>query len=365
MGNRPQGRRQVNYKLRDWGISRQRYWGCPIPVIHCEDCGVVPVPAADLPVKLPDDVTFDRPGNPLDHHPTWKNVACPQCGKPARRETDTMDTFVDSSWYFARFTDPWNKDRADRSGDRQRLAAGRSVYRRHRARDPASALFPLLHARDEQDRPSRRRRAVRRPVHARHGRPRDLSRHGRAMDRAGGSAHRGRRGGPQGVQARRRRADRDRPDRENVEVEAQHGRSRRDHPELRRRHRALVHALRFAARPRRDLDRGRRAGRLQADAAALAADLRDRARRRRRASREARRLLRRRRRHPPRRACGARQDRGRHRAAALQRLHRHDLRIRQHACPRPSAPSTRPRSPTICASPSPRPATCWWRASRR
>ncbi len=109
MGNRPQARRQVNYKLRDWGISRQRYWGCPIPIIHCQDCGIVP--AADLPVKLPDDVTFDRPGNPLDHHPTWKHVACPQCGKPARRETDTMDTFVDSSWYYARFTDPWNKDR--------------------------------------------------------------------------------------------------------------------------------------------------------------------------------------------------------------------------------------------------------------
>ena len=107
MGNRPQARRQVNYKLRDWGISRQRYWGCPIPIIHCEACGIVP--AADLPVKLPDDVTFDRPGNPLDHHPTWKHVACPQCGAPARRETDTMDTFVDSSWYYARFTDPWNR----------------------------------------------------------------------------------------------------------------------------------------------------------------------------------------------------------------------------------------------------------------
>jgi leucyl-tRNA synthetase len=102
--------RQVNFRLRDWGISRQRYWGCPIPIIHCETCGVVPVPKKDLPVKLPEDVTFDRPGNPLDRHPTWKNVPCPQCGKPARRETDTMDTFVDSSWYFARFTDPWIAD---------------------------------------------------------------------------------------------------------------------------------------------------------------------------------------------------------------------------------------------------------------
>jgi leucyl-tRNA synthetase len=106
-GNRPVAQRQVNFRLRDWGISRQRYWGCPIPIIHCEKCGVVPVPEADLPVTLPEDVTFDRPGNPLDRHPTWKQVACPQCGGPARRETDTMDTFVDSSWYFARFTDPW------------------------------------------------------------------------------------------------------------------------------------------------------------------------------------------------------------------------------------------------------------------
>ena len=109
IGNRPQGERKVQFRLRDWLISRQRYWGCPIPVIHCEACGAVPVPAKDLPVELPTDVTFDKPGNPLDHHPTWKHANCPQCGKPARRDTDTMDTFVDSSWYFARFTDPWNE----------------------------------------------------------------------------------------------------------------------------------------------------------------------------------------------------------------------------------------------------------------
>ena len=111
VGNRPVAQRQVNFRLRDWGISRQRYWGCPIPIIHCKSCGPVPVPEKDLPVTLPHDVTFDRPGNPLDHHPTWKHVTCPHCGGKATRETDTMDTFVDSSWYFARFTDPWIETR--------------------------------------------------------------------------------------------------------------------------------------------------------------------------------------------------------------------------------------------------------------
>jgi leucyl-tRNA synthetase len=106
LGNRAQGKRQVNFKLRDWGISRQRYWGCPIPIIHCDDCGPVPVPLTDLPVELPGDVTFDAPGNPLSRHPTWKFAFCPACGRRGQRETDTMDTFVDSSWYFARFTDP-------------------------------------------------------------------------------------------------------------------------------------------------------------------------------------------------------------------------------------------------------------------
>ncbi len=100
------GKGATIYRLRDWGVSRQRYWGCPIPIIHCPTCGPVEVPADQLPVVLPDDVTFDVPGNPLDRHATWKHVKCPSCGTDATRETDTLDTFVDSSWYFARFTDP-------------------------------------------------------------------------------------------------------------------------------------------------------------------------------------------------------------------------------------------------------------------
>ncbi|MCC7260279.1 MAG: leucine--tRNA ligase, partial [Alphaproteobacteria bacterium] len=112
------GERKVNFRLRDWGVSRQRYWGCPIPVIHCEQCGPQAVPEKDLPVTLPEDVTFDKPGNPLDHHPTWKHVPCPACGAKARRETDTFDTFMESSWYFARFCSP----KSDTPFDKQAVA---------------------------------------------------------------------------------------------------------------------------------------------------------------------------------------------------------------------------------------------------
>ena len=107
------GKGKTQYRLRDWGLSRQRYWGCPIPVVHCDTCGIVPEKKENLPIRLPDDVTFDIPGNPLDRHPTWRNCSCPSCGKAAHRETDTMDTFVDSSWYYARFTSPNAKTPTD------------------------------------------------------------------------------------------------------------------------------------------------------------------------------------------------------------------------------------------------------------
>ena len=111
------GREKVNFKLRDWGVSRQRYWGAPIPFVHCTDCGIVPEKIENLPIALPEDVEITGEGNPLDNHPTWKNCSCPKCGKPARRETDTLDTFVQSSWYFLRYaTNPekWNKTGIDK-----------------------------------------------------------------------------------------------------------------------------------------------------------------------------------------------------------------------------------------------------------
>ncbi len=121
------GQGQIQYRLRDWGVSRQRYWGTPIPIIHCEFCGAMPVPRSQLPVVLPEDVTFDMPGNPLDRHPTWKNVPCPNCKEPARRETDTLDTFVDSSWYFIRFASQPKDKPFDRAEAEQWLPVGQYI----------------------------------------------------------------------------------------------------------------------------------------------------------------------------------------------------------------------------------------------
>ena len=115
------------WRLRDWGVSRQRYWGTPIPIIHCDDCGPQPVPREQLPVILPEDVSFDVPGNPLDRHPTWQHVTCPNCNAPARRETDTLDTFVDSSWYFIRFASQPDDRPFDRAVAEKWLPVGQYI----------------------------------------------------------------------------------------------------------------------------------------------------------------------------------------------------------------------------------------------
>jgi leucyl-tRNA synthetase len=135
------GEGRTVWRLRDWGVSRQRYWGTPIPFIHCETCGVVPVPKAQLPVTLPEDVSFDIPGNPLERHPTWKHVDCPKCGAAARRETDTLDTFVDSSWYFLRFA----SQPADRPFDPEEVAKWMPVQ--HYIGGIEHAILHLLYAR--------------------------------------------------------------------------------------------------------------------------------------------------------------------------------------------------------------------------
>ena len=245
----------IAYRLRDWGVSRQRYWGCPIPVIHCETCGVVPVPEKDLPVVLPEDVTFDKPGNPLDHHPTWKNVSCPQCGKAARRETDTCDTFVDSSWYFARYcsatdtTQPVDRKAADYWLPVDQYVGG-----------VEHAILHLLYARFFT-------RAMKQTGHVGIDEPftglftQGMVCHESYKGRAGQWLYPEEvRKNPDGsaVKIADNSAGHRLPRREDEQIEKQCRRSRQDHLRLRRRHRAAFHAVRQPARARSGMDGCRR-----------------------------------------------------------------------------------------------------------
>ena len=278
LGKRNMGEKRTTFRLRDWGVSRQRYWGCPIPMIHCAKCGIVPVPDKDLPVRLPKDVSFDKPGNPLDLHPSWKHVKCPTCGAKATRETDTCDTFVDSSWYFARFCSPHAKEPLEREQADHWLPVDQYIggvehailhllYARFFTRamkdcgylnvaEPFAALFTqgmVLHE-TYFDGPEEKPEWIN---------PADV-----VIETVDGVAQSLQGGCGAG-------AGSDRLHREDVEVEEEHHRPGRLHRALRRRHRALVHAVGQPARARRALDRGGRARRMALRAARLAAHHRE------------------------------------------------------------------------------------------
>ena len=239
------GQGTVQYRLRDWGVSRQRYWGTPIPIIHCAKCGAVPVPRDQLPVVLPDDIDFDTPGNPLDRHPTWKHVDCPSCGGEAMRETDTLDTFVDSSWYFIRFASQPEDKPFDRAEAEKWLPVAQYIG------GVEHAILHLLYARFWT-------RALQ------HLGKLGMAEPFKGLFTQGMVTHETYRAGdgswlsPDEVTQGRRRLGPYRkrasghagPRREDVQVEAQHGRSRADPREIWRRRGALVHAVGQPARAR-------------------------------------------------------------------------------------------------------------------
>ena len=246
------GTGEVSYRLRDWGVSRQRYWGCPIPVIHCPRCGIVPVPREQLPVTLPPDIEIGRPGNPLDHHRTWKHVACPRCGGEAERETDTFDTFVESSWYFLRYCSPHAAAAFERAAVDAWMPVDQYIG------GVEHAVLHLLYSRFFT-------RALKRCGYLDFDEPfiglftQGMVCHKTFRDDAGNWLQ------PDEVEERPvgvwralddgRPVER-RPLREDEQVQAQHGRSDGQHRGLRRRYRAAVHALRQSPRARSGMDRG-------------------------------------------------------------------------------------------------------------